>query len=90
MSMRKKVAKGIGYATAPKATFAALNPGKAAMIKAGSWALDHMSPARRRRSRNRSTMTGIGAAAVAVPVGFWIGRRFWSSRASEPTMRNFG
>jgi hypothetical protein len=80
MSMRKKVMKGIGYATAPKATFAALNPGKAAMLKAASWTFDHVTPSRRRRSRTRSAVTGIGAAAVALPMGVWLGRRMWNSR----------
>ncbi|MEX2584684.1 MAG: hypothetical protein WD766_15555 [Gemmatimonadota bacterium] len=83
MGMRKKMMKGVGYAAAPKATFAALNPGKAAMVKAASWTMDRVSPSRRRRSRTRSTMAGIGAAAVAIPVGFFLGRRFLGDRQTE-------
>lgn len=81
MGMRKKLLKGIGYSTAPKATFAALHPGKAAMISAASWTMDRMMPSRRRRYNGRTALTGLGAAAVAVPVGMWIGRRFWNSHS---------
>jgi hypothetical protein len=83
MGMRKQLAKGAGYIVAPKLTFTALNPGKAAAAKAASWTLDRVSPARRRRARNRSRMTGLGAAAVAVPVGMWLGRRYWTRRSNE-------
>jgi hypothetical protein len=86
MGMAKKVFKGISYAKAPKATFTALNPGKAAFMKAGSWTLDRISPSRRRRSRTRSAVTGIGAAAVAVPMGVWLGRRLWNSRSNQTQM----
>jgi hypothetical protein len=83
MGMRKKLLKGIGYSTAPKATFTALNPGKAAMFSAASWTMNRMLPSRRRHSHTRTALTGIGAAAVAVPVGMWIGRRFWNSSADH-------
>jgi hypothetical protein len=86
MGMRKRVLKGIGYATAPRLTFAAANPKKAAFGKAAEWALGRVAP-ERKKSRNRSnTLTGLGAAAVAVPVGFWIGRRFWSSSSHDQQM----
>ena len=83
MSMRKKLAKGAAYAVAPKLSFAALNPKKAAFAKAASWAMDRAMPERRRRSRRSMAMKGIGAAALAVPVGLWLGRRFLGSREEE-------
>jgi hypothetical protein len=85
MGMRKQLAKGASYAAAPKATFAAFNPGKAAAGKATSWAMDRMMPERRRRSRRNSTMKGLGAAAMAIPIGIWLGRRFWSSNEATRT-----
>ena len=82
--MRTQVSKGMGYALAPKLTFAARHPGKAAAVNAASWAIDRVTPARRRRrARMRSTMTGLGAAAVAVPVGIWLGRKIWSRNGGE-------
>jgi hypothetical protein len=87
MGMRRKVLKGIGYATAPRLTFAALNPRKAAFAKATEWAVNRVAPGRKRRSQRNRTMTGLGAAAVAVPLGFWLGRRFWSSNEPHAEMR---
>jgi hypothetical protein len=86
MGMRKRIAKGMGYAVAPKLTFAALNPGKAAAGKAASWAVDRMMPARRRRARRSMAMKGFGAAAMAIPVGYWLGRRIFSSDTQAETM----
>lgn len=89
MGMRKQIAKGVGYSAAPKLTFAALNPKKAAAGKAASWAIGRIAPERRRRSRNRNAM-GIGAAAVAIPVGMWLGRRYWNSRPTDqPASQSF-
>jgi hypothetical protein len=78
MGMRKHLTKGASYALAPKLTFAARHPRKAAAVKAASWAMERVSPNRRRRSRMRSTATGIGAAAMAVPIGIWLGRKLWT------------
>ncbi|MEX0911870.1 MAG: hypothetical protein WD737_03380 [Gemmatimonadota bacterium] len=86
MGKARKLVKGISYAKAPKATFALLNPGKTAAIKAASWTMDRISPARRRRARTRAALPGIGAAAVAVPLGVWLGRRIWSGRSEAPQM----
>jgi hypothetical protein len=80
MGMRKRIAKGVGYAVAPKATFTALHPRKAAYAKATTWLVDRMTPSRRRRSRTRAVATGLGAAAVTVPLGLWLGRRIRSQR----------
>jgi hypothetical protein len=86
MGIGKRVLKGVGYATAPRLTFAATNPKKAAFGKAAEWAIDRVAP-NRRKSRNRNnTLTGLGAAAVAVPIGFWIGRRFWSASSESQQM----
>ena len=82
MGMRKQIAKGVGYAIAPKFAFTALNPKKAAMAKVASWAIDRVVPERRRRNRNRNAM-GFGAAALAIPVGVWIGRRLATSRSAD-------
>jgi hypothetical protein len=83
MGIRRQLAKGVGYAMAPKLTFTALNPKKAAAVKAADWALGRISPSHRRRTRNRSRMTGLGAAAVALPVGLWLGRRLLWGRSEE-------
>jgi hypothetical protein len=83
MGIRKQVLGGMSYALAPKLTFAARHPRKAAAAKAASWAMDQIAVGRRRkRAKMRSTMTGLGAAAVAVPVGVWLGRRIWSKNAN--------
>ena len=76
MSIRKKVVKGMAYAAAPKLSFAAFNPKKAAFAKAASWAMDHVTPERRRRSKRHMAMKGLGAAAMALPVGVWLGRKY--------------
>jgi hypothetical protein len=81
MGMRQQLTKGASYALAPKLTFAARHPRKAGAAKAASWAMDRVSPKRRRRSTLRSTAKGIGAAAFAVPVGIWLGRKLWSDSA---------
>jgi hypothetical protein len=78
MGMGKKLTKGLSYAVAPKLTFTAMNPGKAAAMKAASWAMYRMSPAKRRRARVRTAATGFGAAAFALPLGFWMGKKIWS------------
>jgi hypothetical protein len=83
MRIRKQLAKGVSYAVAPKATWATLHPRKAMFGKAASWAMNRVSPARRRRARRRTAVTGLGAAAMAVPVGLWLGRRFFSARLHE-------
>jgi hypothetical protein len=70
-----RILKAASYAAAPKLTFTALNPKKAAVAKAGQWALGRVMPSRRRPSYGRMAMKGIGAAAIALPVGMWIGRR---------------
>ncbi len=80
MDMRKTLAKGAGYAMAPKATFAMLHPRKAAYTKAAGWVVDRVAPSRRRRSRSRTVAAGLGAAAVTVPLGLWLGRRMRSEQ----------
>lgn len=70
-----RVLKAVSYAAAPKLTFAARNPRKAAVAKAGQWALGRVMPSRRRTSYGKMALKGLGAAAVALPVGMWLGRR---------------
>ena len=82
MSMRKRIAKGVGYTMAPKATFAALHPKKAVYAKAAMWLFDRVTPNRRRKTHKRSMATGIGAAAMTIPLGVWLGRRLMSDRAT--------
>jgi hypothetical protein len=89
MGMKRKIAKGLAYATMPKATFAALNPGKAAVGKAASWAIDRASPARPHRPSSRSALAGIAAAAVALPIGIWLGRRIWGSSENSSSTGKF-
>lgn len=76
MGMRKKIAKGLLYSAAPKLTFAALHPQKAAMTKAATWALSNVSNvgARPRRQSSNLGIIGVGAAAIALPIGMLIGR----------------
>jgi len=78
MGIRRTVLKTVGYATAPRLTFAALNPKKAAVAKMAEWAVKRVSPARQRRARNRAAITRVGAAVMAVPVGLWLGRKLRS------------
>lgn len=85
MGMKRKIVKGLAYAAMPKGTFAALNPGKAVVGKAASWAIERALPERKRVPSSRSTMTGIAAAVVAVPIGMWLGRRIWGSREGSPS-----
>lgn len=84
MGMRKRLAKGVGYAMAPKATFAALHPRKAGYAKAASWVVGRVAPSKRRHSRGRTVAAGIGAAAVTVPLGLWIGRRMRAEQRHAP------
>jgi len=86
MAMRSTIGKGVSYALAPKLTFAARHPRKAVAVKAASWAMDRLPRRRRRHSTMQSTLTGVGAALVAVPIGIWLGRKFWSSEGSEESI----
>lgn len=70
-----KVLKTASYMAAPKAAFTAFNPRKAAMIKAGKWAMNRVRPQPKRPSYGSLAMKGLGAAALAVPVGMWLGRK---------------
>lgn len=83
MGMKKKVLKAAGYAAAPKLTFLASNPQKAALVKAGAWAgeqvVNRMVPNRfrpqpKRTSFGMTAVKGLGAAAIAAPLGWWLGR----------------
>ena len=74
MGMRKRIAKGLLYTAAPKLTFAALHPKKAAAGKATSWAMSQLGHKPRHHS-NHLGMIGLGAAAIALPLGVLIGRR---------------
>jgi hypothetical protein len=79
MGMRRRLMKGVGYAVAPKFTFAAMHPRKAAFGKAASWAMHRVARRSTRRSHSPA-MIGLGAAALALPVGLWLGRRFRSNQ----------
>lgn len=74
MRIRKRIARGLLYSAAPRLTFAALHPKKAAIAKASSWAMSRLGHPPRRRS-NHLGMLRFGAAAVALPIGVLIGRR---------------
>lgn len=87
MGMRKKLMKGMAYGAAPKLAFAAFNPRKAAFAKAAGMMMDHLTPEHHRRSRRTSNLAGFGAAAVAIPVGIWLGRRFFGSEEYHVPMR---
>ena len=76
MGMKKKLLKGAGYIAAPKLSFALHHPRKAAMASVAAWAVDHMTPHRRRSNKAATAAKGLGAAALALPVGLWLGRRF--------------
>ena len=76
MGMRKKLVKGFAYGMAPKAAFAAFNPKKAAFAKMAGVVMDQVTP-NRRKSHRHSNLMGLGAAAVALPIGMWLGRRFF-------------
>ena len=88
MGMRKRLAKGVGYAMAPKATFAALHPRKAAYAKAATWIMGRVTPSRRRHHRGRAVAAGLGAAAVTVPLGLWLGRRMREEQRNAPEYTN--
>jgi hypothetical protein len=75
MGIKRKLLKGAGYLAAPKLAFALDMPKKAAMAKATSWALGHVTHRRRRPSMGMTAAKGLGAAAVALPLGMWLGRR---------------
>lgn len=70
-----RILTAASYVAAPKLTFAARNPRKAAIAKAGQWALGRVMPSRRKPSYGKMALKGLGAAAVALPVGMWLGRR---------------
>lgn len=70
-----RILKLASYAAAPKLTFAARHPKRAAVAKAGKWALDRVTPSRRKPSYGAMALKGLGAAAVALPVGMWLGRK---------------
>lgn len=76
MNMKKTLLKGAGYAVAPKLSFAANNPGKAAFAKATKWAGRRVLKRKPEPSMGMTALKGLGAAAVAIPVGLWLGRRF--------------
>lgn len=80
-----KLLKAASYVAAPKLTFAARNPKKAALVKAGQWAMDRVTPNRRRNTAGRSALKGLGAAAVALPVGLWLGRKVMGRGAAVET-----
>lgn len=83
MGMKKKILKGASYIAAPKLTFAAQHPRKAAMIKAGTWVAGRVMPHRRSHSTGMSLAKGLGAAAVALPIGLWLGRRVFQQRQPQ-------
>lgn len=70
-----RIMKLASYAAAPKLTFAARHPKRAAIAKAGQWALGRMMPSRRKPGYGAMALKGLGAAAVALPVGMWLGRK---------------
>lgn len=70
-----RVMKLASYAAAPKLTFAARHPKRAAVAKAGQWALGKVMPRRRKPAYGSMALKGFGAAAVALPVGMWLGRK---------------
>lgn len=70
-----RMIKTASYLAAPKMAFAAFNPRKAAVVKAGQWAMDRVRPQPRKPAYGSLALKGIGAAALAVPVGMWLGRR---------------
>lgn len=70
-----KLLKTASYLAAPKMTFAASNPKKAALMKAGKWAAKRVMPHRKGPSMGSMAMKGLGAAAVALPVGMWLGNK---------------
>lgn len=71
----KRMLRTASYLAAPKAAFAAFNPGKAAVLKAGQWAMGRVRPQPRKPPLGALALKGIGAAALALPVGMWLGRK---------------
>jgi hypothetical protein len=80
----KKLLKAASWVAAPKMMFAAKNPKKAALLKAGTWAMSRVPdkvlpakllPTKKRTSPGATAAKGLGAAAVALPVGMWLGRK---------------
>jgi hypothetical protein len=76
MGIKKKIIKSVGYVAAPKLSFALDMPRKAAMLKAASMAVGHLTHRRRKPSMAMTTAKGLGAAALALPLGIWLGRRY--------------
>lgn len=71
----KRAMRAASYIAAPKMAFAAFNPRKAAVLKAGQWAMSRVRPQPRKPALGALALKGFGAAALAVPVGMWLGRR---------------
>lgn len=76
-----RLMKLASYAAAPKFTFAARHPKRAAIAKAGQWALGRVTPKRSKPAIGTMALKGLGAAAVALPVGLWLGRK---GRRADP------
>lgn len=77
-----RMLKSVAYMKAPKLSFAAFNPRKAALLKAGQMALGRLRPRRREPAYGKMALKGLGAAAMAIPLGLWLGRRV-TRRAGE-------
>lgn len=77
----KKLLKTAAVAAAPKMALAAMNPKKAAALKAGKWAMGRVMRKKRGPSAGEMALKGLGAAAVALPLGLWLGRRFNARQA---------
>jgi hypothetical protein len=81
-----RLLKTASYIAAPKLTYAARHPRKAALLKAGAWATSHMMPRRNRPSRRMTAIKGLGAAAIALPIGMWVGRRLMNRAEPQQQM----
>ncbi len=71
----KKILKGAAWASAPKAMMAMKNPGKAAALKAGKWAVQRTRPQKKHSSMGSIAAKGFGAVVAAIPIGMWLGRQ---------------
>jgi hypothetical protein len=80
-----RLLKTASYIAAPKLTYAARHPRKAALLKAGAWATGLVMSRRSRSSRGMTAMKGLGAAAIALPIGMWMGRRMMNRQEPQPT-----
>ncbi|CAN5655805.1 hypothetical protein BH23GEM3_BH23GEM3_13220 [soil metagenome] len=79
-----RLLKTAAWIKAPRLTFAAKNPRKAAFLKATGWVTDRVLPHRRKRTTaTRTAVRGLGAAAVAIPLGVWAGRKLRGGRKHE-------